>query len=418
MPDPSANPLPVTLFYSYAHEDEPLRDELAGHLKILERRGLISAWHDRRIVAGQDWNQAIDQHLSNADLVLLLLSSDFIQSDYIFGTELTRTEERSQRGECEVVPIVVRAVDLQSDDFWFMSKQGLPPDLKPVTSWTNRDEAWTQVAKGLRKSVEAIRARRPAPPTPAFPASPPTATPPLSRDIDFGPRPIPRAFEAARGDGEGPKDLREPPGELLSGRNDAGSDPFAVGAGAVSSPAAPSDPQLDQLVASFVQNVDQAQQARGARPLYDHHRYMAEQEARKLIDLRDPARVLWVDDRPDNNRVERGLLAQLQIEVQCVTNSADALAALAQAAQDGEAFNLVISDWSRPADGARAGLDLLRRMRVGGLRLPFVLYHGEFDDRKRSQRDDEARAAGALGEAVMPAGLLALVQDGLTRGRS
>ena len=78
---------PVTLFYSYAHEDEALRDELQGHLKLLERRGLLAPWHDRRIVPGADWSGAIDGYLRNAELVLLLVSKDFIASDYIMGTD-------------------------------------------------------------------------------------------------------------------------------------------------------------------------------------------------------------------------------------------------------------------------------------------------------------------------------------------
>ena len=84
----------MTLFYSYAHEDEPLRDELEGHLKILERRGLIAPWHDRQITAGNDWNAAIHHGLTAAELVLLLISKDFISSDYIFSTELKVAMER------------------------------------------------------------------------------------------------------------------------------------------------------------------------------------------------------------------------------------------------------------------------------------------------------------------------------------
>jgi hypothetical protein len=78
---------PVTLFYSYAHEDEPLRDELQDHLAILERRGVIRSWHDRAIVPGHDWSQEIDQHLREADLVLLLISKDFIASDSVVQTQ-------------------------------------------------------------------------------------------------------------------------------------------------------------------------------------------------------------------------------------------------------------------------------------------------------------------------------------------
>lgn len=349
----------VTLFYSYAHEDEPLRDELAGHLKILERRGLIRAWHDRQILAGEDWHQAIDEHLDSADLVLLLVSKDFVGSDYIFGVELERAQARCDSGDCEVVPILVRAVDIEPGDFWFMARQGLPPDLKPVTSWANRDEAWTQVAKGLRRTVEAIQARKPAP----------------------------RRFD---------------PGELMD------FDYFDDEAVVAAQP--PSDPVLDGLVDRFVQQVDVAQQQRGGPPLYDHFRYLAAQEARALIDLSGPVRLLWVDDRPDNNLHERGLLAQLQIEVVCVLDTAQALAQLAADAAAGEAFDLVISDWARPADGPDAALGLLAALQARGQRLPVLLYHGTFEPGLRADRARRAAAAGARGEAVLPGELIALVQ--------
>jgi hypothetical protein len=85
---------PVSLFYSYAHEDEALCDELRGHLKILERRGLLASWYDREITPGEDWHAKIDAQLQMADLVLLLISKDFIDSDYIFGNELTVAMQR------------------------------------------------------------------------------------------------------------------------------------------------------------------------------------------------------------------------------------------------------------------------------------------------------------------------------------
>lgn len=351
---PAARPEPVLLFYSYAHEDEALRDELAGHLKILERRGLIRAWHDRQILAGQDWHQAIDQHLGQAELVLLLISKDFIGSDYIFGVELERTQQRCQAGGCEVVPILVRAVNVEPGDFWFMDRQGLPPDLKPVTSWPNRDEAWTAVAKGLRRTVEAIQARRPAQVEAAV-----TDSAPVMNDV---------ALESR------------------------------------------SDPLLDQVVGRIVQSVDQAQQRRGGPPLYDHHRHLAEQEARALIDLAEPPRLLWVDDRPEGNLHERALLAQLQIEVVCAISTAQALGLLGREAEAGEPFDLVISDWHRPRDGRDSGLELLQAMRAAGQPQPLLLYHGEFDPARRAVRAAQAHAAGALGDAVLPGELLALVQ--------
>jgi len=96
---------PVDLFYSYAHEDEPLRDELERHLKIMERRGVIRSWHDRSIVPGQQWNQEIDAQLAAADLILLLVSADFINSDYIWGHELETAMKRNASAYFRVAAI-------------------------------------------------------------------------------------------------------------------------------------------------------------------------------------------------------------------------------------------------------------------------------------------------------------------------
>ena len=387
MPNPD-NAAPVSLFYSYAHEDEALRDELAGHLKILERRGLISAWHDRRIVPGQAWGQAIDQHLTTADLVLLLVSKDFIGSDYIWGVELAQAMQRQQARQCEVVPIIVRAVDIDpadADDLPFLKLQALPPDLKPVTSWPNRDEAWTQVAKGLRATVSLIRSRRPAPPSAAglVPAAAPPAPaqrgPAKNGGIHFGaPAPAPTAAPATAA----PR---------------------------------PPDAQLDQLVSRFADNVDQAQQQRGGPPLYDHFRYELQRDAQALIDRVDAVRVLWVDDRPDNNLRERAMLAKLQIEVVTARSTDEALARLQADARGDEPFDLVLSDWSRPPEGALAALHLIQTLRAASLALPVIVYHGEMDATARQHRAAKLQAAGALGEAVLPAELLTLVQRAVAR---
>ena len=382
MPSPE-NTAPVSLFYSYAHEDEALRDELAGHLKILERRGLISAWHDRQIVPGQAWGQAIDKNLTTADLVLLLVSKDFIGSDYIWGVELAQAMQRQQAQQCEVVPIIVRAVDIDpadADDLPFLKLQALPPDLTPVTSWANRDEAWTQVAKGLRATVTLIRSRRPpAFPAPALPAAAAAPASPMS------------------------------PVSPLRGPAKNGGIHFGAPAPVVS-PARLPDAQLDQLVNRFADTVDQAQQQRGGRPLLDHFRYELQRDAQALIDRVDAVRVLWVDDHPDNNLNERAMLAKLQIEVVTVRSTDEALARLRADAQAGEPFDLVLSDWSRPPEGAGAALQLLQAMQQGGQHLPVIVYHGQMEAAARQRRAATLQAAGALGEAVLPAELLALVQ--------
>jgi CheY-like chemotaxis protein len=151
---------PVTLFYSYSRKDEDLRKELDDHLKILQRRGMLQSWHDRKIDPAETWEKEIDEHLRNAELVLLLVSKDFVASDYIWSKELNIAMRRHETGQARVVPILIRAVDIQPDDAPFMKLQGLPSDLRPVTSWSIRDEAWTNVAKGIRALVTDIQSSR------------------------------------------------------------------------------------------------------------------------------------------------------------------------------------------------------------------------------------------------------------------
>ena len=114
MPDSST---PVEVFYSYAHKDEAFRNELEKHLSLLRRQGLITAWHDRHILPGTDWAQAIDEHLERASVILLLISADFLASDYCYGLEMQRALERHQANEARVIPILLRPVDWNKRSF-------------------------------------------------------------------------------------------------------------------------------------------------------------------------------------------------------------------------------------------------------------------------------------------------------------
>jgi hypothetical protein len=212
---------PVTLFYSYSHKDEDLRDELDGHLKILERRGMVQAWHDREIVPGKTWDSEIDDHLRNAELVLLLVSKDFVASDYIWSTELDIAMRRHGSGEARVVPILVRAVDIQPDDAPFMKLQGLPTDLRPVTSWPNRDEAWTNVAKGLRATVKDIQSSRKATASvsPPMPLPQALVDPLLQRVVNAVARQIERANIAKGGNPPNAALIRRQVQSLIDTRN-------------------------------------------------------------------------------------------------------------------------------------------------------------------------------------------------------
>ncbi|HJZ80302.1 MAG TPA: toll/interleukin-1 receptor domain-containing protein, partial [Pyrinomonadaceae bacterium] len=139
MSPPSKSTTSIELFFSYAHEDEELRNELAKHLRLLERRKVISAWHDRRIGAGKEWEQEIDTRLNQAHLILLLVSSDFLASDYCYDVEMKRAMERHETGDARVIPVILRDVDWRGAPFSKLN--ALPTDGKPVTAWPNRDAA-------------------------------------------------------------------------------------------------------------------------------------------------------------------------------------------------------------------------------------------------------------------------------------
>jgi len=159
-----STPKPVRLFYSYSHRDEELRRELETHLALLQNMGTIDQWHDRKIGAGDDWVGQIDANLEAADVVLLLISSDFLASQYCQDVEMRRALERHAAGDALVIPVVVRAVLWEGAPFAHL--QMLPTDAKPVagSDWRSRDEAWLDVARGVR---DAVRRRVPAPPGPA-----------------------------------------------------------------------------------------------------------------------------------------------------------------------------------------------------------------------------------------------------------
>jgi hypothetical protein len=153
----TSTPAPIELFISYSHKDEPLREQLGTHLSLLKRQGVIDEWHDRRIGAGQEWAGAIDEHLNGADVILLLVSADFLASDYCYDLEMTRALERHDARDACVIPVILRSVDWRGAPF--AKLQALPRDGKPVTSWLDRDEAFTDVARGIRRAVEDLRPR-------------------------------------------------------------------------------------------------------------------------------------------------------------------------------------------------------------------------------------------------------------------
>ena len=144
----------IKLFYCYAREDKPLRDELEKHLSWLKRRYQLTNWHDREILPGEEWEQAIDTHLNTAHLILLLISPDFMASDYCYSKEMKRALERHQAGTCRVVPILLRPTYWEGAPFSHL--QLLPTDARPITRWPDRDEAFQDVVGEINRTIKDL----------------------------------------------------------------------------------------------------------------------------------------------------------------------------------------------------------------------------------------------------------------------
>jgi hypothetical protein len=173
-PGTPTSPASIEVFYSYAHEDEGLVKELRKHLSFLKRQGVIREWYDREITAGTDWKGQLDQHLNSSGVILLLVSADFLASDYCYDVEMTRALERHDQGEARVIPVLLREVDgWQGAPFGKI--QSLPTDGKPVTSWKMRDEAFADVARGIRRAVSELAVLQPK--SSSWPASQPAVLP-------------------------------------------------------------------------------------------------------------------------------------------------------------------------------------------------------------------------------------------------
>ncbi|AUB39857.1 GTPase SAR1 family domain [Nostoc flagelliforme CCNUN1] len=168
----------VKVFFSYSHKDEALRDELATHLSMMKRQGVIEAWHDREITAGSEWANAIDDNLELADIILLLVSANFLASDYCYDKEMARAMERHETREARVIPIILKPSDWNGAPFGKL--QALPKNAKPVTTWPDQDEAFLNVAQGIRRVVEEMAKSKPSSSSPSGATIPATSSPPAT----------------------------------------------------------------------------------------------------------------------------------------------------------------------------------------------------------------------------------------------
>jgi len=142
------------VFFSYSHADEALRDKLEKQLSMLKRQGVIETWHDRRIGAGEEIAHAIDEQINRDDIILLLVSADFLDSDYCYDIEMKRAMERHESGEAIVIPVILRACDWHHAPFGKLN--AVPRDGRPITQCADIDEGFLQVAKAVREAAARL----------------------------------------------------------------------------------------------------------------------------------------------------------------------------------------------------------------------------------------------------------------------
>lgn len=145
---------PINIFFSYSHKDENLRDQLALHLNVLSLQGLISTWHDRKITPGEERSFQLESNCNSAQIILPLLSADFLASNHCYGIAMQKAIERHETGQACVIPVILRPVDWINTPFGWLHV--LPKDAKPVTTWDNQDEAFVNIVQGIRIAVERL----------------------------------------------------------------------------------------------------------------------------------------------------------------------------------------------------------------------------------------------------------------------
>lgn len=181
----------ATLVFSYAHADEALRNELEKHLSPLKRMGRISTWHDRRIVPGEEFAGQIDQHFAEADIILLLISSDFIASDYCYQIEMTNALQRHGRGDAVVIPVILRPCAWHQLPFGKLLAATV--DGKPIAQFPSFDEGFVQVVEAVSRALDKLGATAAQAP----PASQPGRARPVDATVSIGRSSGPRSSNLA-----------------------------------------------------------------------------------------------------------------------------------------------------------------------------------------------------------------------------
>ncbi len=147
---------PFDVFISYSHKDRELRDKLATALSTLKNQNLIRDWYDGDIPPGSEWKKQIFVHLDQDQIIFLLISPDFMASNFCYSIEMQRAIDRHDDNLARVIPIILRPTDWEGTPFEKL--EVLPLDGRPITSWPNQDEAFLDVSKGIRRAINDLKA--------------------------------------------------------------------------------------------------------------------------------------------------------------------------------------------------------------------------------------------------------------------
>ncbi|HYO57804.1 MAG TPA: TIR domain-containing protein [Archangium sp.] len=300
---------------------------------------------------GDDWRNAIDEHLKTADIVLLLVSANFLNSDYCHDREMEVALERHENGEGVVIPVLARHVDWEGAKFSHL--QSLPTSMRPVTSWQDRDEAWTDVAKGIRRTVECL-------------------------------------INSHRIMGDNRPSISDSPQVLEAERH-----VFAT---------------LEKRICQALEAKGRASPPEGVKLTYTLGQQLADIRAQKRILWVDDI----PSNNAFEIAALRGL--QIEVQTRTNTEDALAALEEAERVQEPYDLVLSDwNRFPTQEEGQPEGLRLLRFMRAQHKRPPVIFYHGEFDPERAKQRLELAVKEGGSGAANLPDDLLRQVAEALAR---
>ncbi len=146
--------MPFSVFISYSHHDRELRQELEKHLSNLKRQNVITFWYDGAISPGAEWQSQIIKHLNTDHIILLLISADFMNSDFCYSIGMTQAIARHDANQVHVLPVILRPTDWKGAPF--AKLKVLPTDGKAVTRWPTHDDAFEDIVQGIRAAIDDL----------------------------------------------------------------------------------------------------------------------------------------------------------------------------------------------------------------------------------------------------------------------